>query len=524
MTFSRLTSPLSDRASLAVCAACALLVTGILFALTATTPLSLADEGWHWHASVHTAQGEIPLRDFQSYDPGRYYWFAAWMLAFGPGIETLRLATAAATAIGLFAALLVVRRVHASPLALMAMATLLALSVRDRFEAATCVIGLWLAVRLLEQPTMRRHIIAGIGVGLAGFIGRNVGVYNGIASLIAVLIVWLKTAPSKAPQGLAWLGVGALIGYAPALLLMALAPGFAASLIDSVALLWRLGRVSLVLPIAWPWVGDIAGGAGEGGLTARGIGWLLIMMPVLYGAWIVGALRARREDVGRVAVQAACGLFGMAYLHYVFGRADMPHLTASIYPFLLGLWAMLVIRLGKLIRSATARKIALAASALVVIVPALALVAAMIWAARPGQVVRARLPGGDVWLTPAQAESFEILNRVVLPHMKPGETLMAAPFMPGLYPALGRKSPLWETYFFWPAFEDYQLEMIDTMKRQQVNWAIVSDVALDGMDERRFSATHPLVWRYIQDNFKPLNPPVTVFGDYQVLRRSAASP
>jgi hypothetical protein len=40
--------------------------------------LDLGDEGQLWYVTTRTALGDVPLRDIRSYDPGRYYWGAAW--------------------------------------------------------------------------------------------------------------------------------------------------------------------------------------------------------------------------------------------------------------------------------------------------------------------------------------------------------------------------------------------------------------------------------------------------------------
>ena len=74
----------------------------LCISFSASLNLIPADEGFLWYGVLQTRAGEIPIRDFQSYDPGRYYWCAAWSFLFGGGILGLRASIAVMQAVGLF--------------------------------------------------------------------------------------------------------------------------------------------------------------------------------------------------------------------------------------------------------------------------------------------------------------------------------------------------------------------------------------------------------------------------------------
>ena len=62
--------------------------------------LNVVDESYLWYGVQRAAAGEVPMRDFQAYDPARYYWCVSWGWIFGHGILGVRKAAAIFQALG----------------------------------------------------------------------------------------------------------------------------------------------------------------------------------------------------------------------------------------------------------------------------------------------------------------------------------------------------------------------------------------------------------------------------------------
>ena len=79
---------------LLVAVAVPVLIVGLLTLPFVDVGVNLADEGYLLLGSNAVLDGQVPIRDFRAYDPGRYYWCALWLKFLGRKYSTLRLAMA----------------------------------------------------------------------------------------------------------------------------------------------------------------------------------------------------------------------------------------------------------------------------------------------------------------------------------------------------------------------------------------------------------------------------------------------
>lgn len=474
----------------------------ISFLLQYNIGLNLAEEGYLWYVAIQTALGQVPIRDFLSYDPGRYYWAASWMLLFDKGIISLRESLAIFQTIGLTFGLLALRRVIRSWGVLFIAGLILLMWITPRhktIDISLAMISVYFAVRLLEDPSLRQHLISGIFVGITAFFGRNHGLYNLLAFSFLILFICLRVQKTGLIKHTAvWFG-GILLGYSPMLIMILMVPGFFDGLLDSLALLLRKGATNTCLPIPWPWRYDYSQMTMSQALTSFSTGSFFLLLPTFSIFAIIYSFASKKEHLKRISLLTACGLVGITYMHYAFSRADVGHLAHGIPPLLIGMLAL------PFALNFNSRKILCSAGLIIMLVMTIFSAGTQNWcylkATAPGIYIKSNIAGDDLWIPLLDARYIEAVKHINSQMIAPEEGLLFVPWRVTMYPILHRQSPLRELWFFDPQTETRQKEMIKELEQKKVNWIILDNWALDGRDELRFSNTHKLLWKYFQEHY-----------------------
>ncbi|RLB75641.1 MAG: hypothetical protein DRH24_19285 [Deltaproteobacteria bacterium] len=490
------------------------------FYLQADISIGLLDEGWLWYGTWRTGLGEIPVLDFFSYDPGRYYWTAGWSMVFGNGIMGLRASVALFQVIGLTFGLLTLRRMINSWWLLGLMGALLMVWMYPGckvFDHCIPLAGIYFAVLLMEKPSILRHFLCGVFVGAAAFFGRNHGVYGLISFFFLIVFVRIRIEKSDLVRRMAAWGLGIVIGYCPMVFMWVRVDGFFESIIDSIMLLFRLKSTNLPLPVPWPWTGDWAQMNFMEGAGRISTGLLFILLPLFYLLTALDLIWPERDALRQKAILIAALFVGLPYVHYAFSRADISHLALGIHPFLVGM-----ISLPFVLKPAYKRVIGGGFLSLVFVMSFFSVVVCSPFylkaSASEGAFVKVDILGDAVWLNPYKAHLFRTLEKIHEKKIGPEENLLIAPHWTVFYPVFEKASPLRELFFLVPEREDRQKEMISELKKKNVHWVILGDVAFDGRQDLRFRNTHHLLWKHIMDHFESVKAE-GLPGNYRLLKR-----
>jgi hypothetical protein len=492
------------------------------FLLDGHTAFNPADEGFLWYGTEAVRRGEVPMRDFESYDPGRYVWTAAWSFLLGDGLLGLRLACVLFSCLGVTAGLLAARRVSSQWWFVSIVALLLCTWMQPRykvFEQSIALMAIYAGVLLLERPTIRQHWWVGVFGGLCAFMGRNHGAYHVLA--FALLITWISWGGGWQlwlRRCFAW-GMGLLVGYLPQWLMFLFVPGFFRAYLPYLEAIFVSGT-NMPRAVDWPWVitAELPRWIRISGIAE---GWFYVALPVFLAlaGFRLWQLRGRSTPGGAyLLVAAAC--VSLPYTHYVFSRPDLVHLAHGAPSMVLGAIALAftVPRLGSAAAGAVAAVLALAS--LVANLSQTGAVAGWVTPERKYYSVEVR--GEIISAVGYHAKVLLSAQKIANELARPDEAILFAPHFPGVYPAVERKSPTKQIYFVFPASRETDESLVEQMESANLKWALVQDYALDNRDELRFARTNPRVFEYLRQNFGRVEFP-GLPGNLVLLRRATAT-
>ncbi len=497
---------LDDRQAL-LCAAVAAASAAVLYLWSGDVGLNLADEGFLWYGVERTLAGELPLRDFQSYDPGRYFWCAAWSFVFGHGIMAVRAAAAVFQGAGIFLGLLAARRVVRSRVLLCLLAPALALWMFPYFkffEPSLALAAVYVGVVLIERPSLRRHFSAGLFVGFAACFGRNHAFYNAAAFLILIFVLAKKNSDADVFRKFgAWV-LGGVLGFSPLLVLLLFAPGFAASYFDFVLHVLRQGT-NLERPYPWPWSFPYRNLFVHEQIAVAVAFWLPL---VLYPIGLIIVLRSAAEDLRRRALFVASIVIGSIYIHHVSTRSDAQHLAQCIPPLFLAWLALPTVHAVLRRRVAAAVLWVIFVGMTAFATPALN---PMLIFHRPGGARWEFVPfaaGGDTLrIEKTTADYLNRLRSVLERHVGAEQSMLIVPHVTTLYPLFDKVSPTWGNYLLWPAEPAAEERMIHDLEEKGVKWVLLIDLLMEPKRELLFRNSHPRVMKYVQEHFTLVQDP-----------------
>jgi TPR repeat protein len=555
-----------------------LVLSGLLavswFVLTGDVGLSLMDEGYLWYDTHRIVLGDVPIRDFRSYDPGRYYWGAGWALLLGDGIRSLRISIAVVQFLGLIVGLLIASRVTTTNRGLVAVGILLLLWMYPRyklFEHTLEICALFLAIRLIEQPHQLRYFHAGLIVGLAAFFGQHLGFLfvSGFSCLIVFLELRQGIRKTAARYGI-WMA-GVTVGYLPMILMLLCVPNFAASFADSIARLTgpRITEPFLSIPFVWKFSLSQIGSLADAEKPV--LGTILMLAVVFYLKALSTVFRLRDKPPRCASVLTASVFLGIPLLFYFLIRADFEHFALSSPPLLFGLLGLLAVATTSSLESATVHRdrkhdpqslckrqgergeglchidraenrlaprewlqtpcTAFFASLMLV---CLALIAVFFSSEvsltleklsakvlGKSNVVTYRVLGDTVWIPRSLAQYLNLVKQLIVDRVGQNQGILIAPYQPGLYRILQTESPIWDAYPIHLASPAEEQRAIEDLQAKNIQWALISNGLMDEMPQRCFSRTHPKIWKYLNEYFVPVYVPWMPDNE-QLLCRSVA--
>ncbi len=481
-----------------------------IFSIRGNVDLGLGDEGYLWYGADRVFHGEVPIRDFESYAPGRYYWSAFFFKLWKPGLICLRLSESVFQAFGLFFGLLAAKRFTHNRWELAAIGLVLALWMYPEYKVFDCAIpimAVFAGLKISESPSWIVCWFAGFLMSLGLFVGLNHGLYLFVSVPIILLVNSKKIKISR------WgaVGIGMAVGFIPYIRLFLFSKDFFPAFFKEFLRVKERGD-NVHVPVPWPWTVHWSTGWDSYSFAAYLFGVLFLVVPIFYLFNIYSRFYPLEKIKTVNQFNLICATIGLVYLHYAFSRADYQHLAVALSPFWLSFF-------GYEQASPSWRKVRIFLGVVISIL-SIGVQAQWIQYFNSQQYGWVERPIGEdkILMNPKTAMAIDGAQEIV-GQLKSGENILFLPHLPSLYAVFGLKSPIWATYVIFPLLSWEQEQAIQEMERNNVVWAVIDNEPLDGQNDLSFQNENPQFWKYLMEHFQIARKNY-LFWDCYLLRRN----
>ena len=491
--------------------------------------LNLWDEGGFASGTLRTFRGEMAMRDFNpiGYLPGRYIyssWFFDW---FGVSLHSLRLSVAVLTPVMVLMVFAIARRVMSPGFSLLAAAMMLTAPgmYYNRFYPFFCVVSLFFLIRWLEKPGWARGLVLAGTIVLCVPFKTEVALFS--AGLWAVLVPWRcrevipgAEVPGKPAGRLSQGAALGLIGIGAACVLFYVWRYNVAEKFVEIVFTTRAVWGN-PFPDLFPFV-ELWQQLGPDRMFERALFYFPLatyaLVLVLLG-W--EKLAHRFGGQRRQAVLLATTGMGICAFGLVVWRAGFDNLIRTLPAFYI-LSAFVLyqahIRLRAFLSGAGHNEKTppwapekLLAAFLVALFPLIFFYEMTVGhgfyvgsaGALRENTERLEVDRMAVWTNPYEARwARDILKKIELV-TEPGDAILALPLNPLFYFLTDRPNPIVHEWILPGMLDEAAQEaVVRQLLIQPPHLVILSDIAIDGREDRRFSRYAPKIHRYLRRHFQ----------------------
>jgi hypothetical protein len=473
---------------------------------TANVFPSLADEGYLWSNAQFVLDGLVPIRDFNSYDPFRYYFCVPFLQIFGRGILSVRIAMATVQVLSLFCLLCFLNR-HMAPQRLGTFSSLLVATsmllwyspYHKSFDISMPIYLIALLAWFMQKTQDKKFFVCGLCTGLSFLVGRNHALYFLLSFIFGYGLLLVAGERNRVFRRVLLAGAGIIVGAAPMLLMFAFIPGYLQAYFNAVIGTFAQGNFNLKLPITWLWKVNWAQPVGNGLFLQIVLGIFFTLVPLFMAGTAVLILWRQEWDVRDSAGIMSCIVVGLVYLHYAFSRADIGHVAHSIAPVIAAIMLLSVST-----RDSRAKITSIVSAALILCYTALGIgPQTKAYAKHKGNYTH-KVTTNDGAVMIADENSYQLVSAVkeIIEQMGgANRQILFAPYIPGMYAVVGYESPAIGTYFLNSVDMDQQQKMIEDLESNNTSLIVLGNMYIDNREELSFQRLYPMIYFYLEQNY-----------------------